>query len=249
MIHQTGELSRFPHILPKFDGRIVGGYEVEIEDFPYQLALLHVGKPLCGASIVSSKTAITAAHCTHDRIQTNYSVRAGSSFIESGGIVIDVNEVHEHPKFDRYLLDYDVSVLKLAEPLVFSPFIQPVKLDEKGRELEPGHMCTVSGWGTLSWGGSFPTKKLQAVDVPKVLDMVCRNAYGHKKVTNRMICHGYGDGGKDACQGDSGGPLVCDGVQIGIVSFGNRCAVKGYPGVYSKISEESIHDHITKFLD
>ena len=42
-------------------------------------------------------------------------------------------------------------------------------------------------------------------------------------------------------QGDSGGPLqlYIDGawVQIGIVSFGNRCAEPGYPGVYTRITK------------
>jgi hypothetical protein len=42
-------------------------------------------------------------------------------------------------------------------------------------------------------------------------------------------------GGADACQGDSGGPLFTgtgsDAVQHGIVSWGYRCAVMGFPGI------------------
>lgn len=36
-------------------------------------------------------------------------------------------------------------------------------------------------------------------------------------------------------QGDSGGPLVVNGVQVGIVSFGQPCAV-GKPDVYTRVS-------------
>ena len=57
-----------------------------------------------------------------------------------------------------------------------------------------------------------------------------------------MMCAGYDEGVLDACQGDSGGPMIWRGdenspyTQIGIVSWGQGCARKGYPGVYTRCS-------------
>lgn len=49
--------------------------------------------------------------------------------------------------------------------------------------------------------------KLQSVGVKIFPPNYCRQAYG-SIITERMICAGHREGGKDACVGDSGGPLV-----------------------------------------
>lgn len=87
----------------------------------------------------------------------------------------------------------------------------------------------------------------------------CNQKYYGKIDSIAMFCAGYRQGGIDSCQGtsnkqvirnlrkllkfvcnnlsgDSGGPFVQNGVQIGIVSWGNGCARAEYPGVYTKVS-------------
>lgn len=52
-----------------------------------------------------------------------------------------------------------------------------------------------------------------------------------------MLCACADNPPRDACQGDSGGPLVYENTIVGIVSFGEGCANRTYPGVYTRVSE------------
>ena len=95
----------------------------------------------------------------------------------------------------------------------------------------------------LVFAVQYPTT-CQYVQVPVITNTACKSdygldIYGDEIITDSMICAGYpGEGGKDSCQGDSGGPLVCnkDGKAIiaGVVSWGERCALRDFPGVYSR---------------
>lgn len=100
---------------------------------------------------------------------------------------------------------------------------------------------TVSGWGTLSAGGSQPTV-LHSVNVPGITNDACKARYCSSRITNQMLCAGnLANGGVDSCQGDSGGPLTYDvagrTTVVGVVSWGIGCASAGYPGVYARVTE------------
>ena len=61
------------------------------------------------------------------------------------------------------------------------------------------------------------------------------------QVETKLFVSGLSSGGADACQGDSGGPLVSKGVDsgyslIGVVSFGEGCALANKYGVYTEVS-------------
>lgn len=45
-------------------GRIVGGVDTDIENFPYQIALFFNQRFTCGGSIFNPTTIVSAAHCT-----------------------------------------------------------------------------------------------------------------------------------------------------------------------------------------
>jgi len=133
----------------------------------------------------------------------------------------------------------DIALIKIQGSFSFSRTVQPVCLPSRGQEWGSRQSFLVSGWGSLSSGGSSPDKLMQ-VTVPKYDQRYCEQDYGANKIWEHVICAGFENGGKDSCQGDSGGPLVARiggrFTLAGVVSWGYGCAKAGYPGVYTHVS-------------
>ncbi|KAL5333082.1 trypsin-like serine protease [Aspergillus crustosus] len=225
---------------PSINPAIVGGTEVSIEDYPYQIALLTYGVATCGGTIISPNHIVTAAHCVSNAPVTELAIRAGSSFFASGGKVLNVSAVAVHPQYYAPSVDNDIAVLTLNESLELGSGIAAAGLPGSTGEndigsgaLSAGQEVVISGWGSVSEGGAFsPT--LRAVTVSVVDIEECRASFqDFGIITDSMFCAGIPGGGKDACQGDSGGPVVANRVLVGVVSWGNGCAKVGYPGVYA----------------
>lgn len=112
-----------------------------------------------------------------------------------------------------------------------------------------GYNPFISGWGTLHENG-HGSHVLQMVQVPVIDNKPCEDLYKKMEYVapgrfdKRVMCAGFLEGGKDSCQGDSGGPMVLpifeNGrfpiYQIGVVAYGNGCARKDSPGVYSRVT-------------
>ncbi|XP_073844301.1 trypsin 5G1-like [Musca autumnalis] len=225
--------------LPRLDGRIVGGHEVDIKDVPFQVSL-QSSFHFCGGSLISKRFVLTAAHCTagHSAVNPGFKVRVGSSYSTKDGILLKPLRIHQHEKYNPMNIDYDFSLLELEDyELLSLPFeVEFAKLPSSDADLPDGTLVTVSGWGNTQ-NSSESNRVLRAVHVPTVNQDVCEQAYrGFGEITDRMVCAGYTEGGKDACQGDSGGPLFYKDTLVGVVSWGYGCARPNYPGVYSRVT-------------
>jgi trypsin len=162
------------------------------------------------------------------------SIRAGSSAHASGGDVLSVKRIVQHPSYNPNTIDYDYSLLELDGDISFDTTKQPVPLPDQDEAIADGASTFVSGWGNTQ-NPAESSSILRGVYVPIVNLNTCNNNYGGG-ITARMLCAGYAAGGKDACQEDSGGPLVGNGKLHGVVSWGAGCAQPNYPGVYSRVA-------------
>uniref|UniRef100_A0A4X2M648 trypsin n=1 Tax=Vombatus ursinus TaxID=29139 RepID=A0A4X2M648_VOMUR len=126
-------------------------------------------------------------------------------------------------------------LIKLKTPAVINSYVAPILLPKSCPTA--GIECLVSGWGntvTCPMSHTDYPDLLQCLNVPILSDAQCKSSYPGL-ITENMVCAGFLEGGKDSCQGDSGGPVVCNGELQGIVSWGDGCAQKDKPGVYTKV--------------
>ncbi|KAK4871461.1 hypothetical protein RN001_015585 [Aquatica leii] len=235
--------------------RVVGGEESLPGRWPWMAAIfLHGNRRTefwCGGALITSKHVLTAAHCTRDSQQRpfaarQFTVRLGDIDLKredepSAPVTFKVSEVRAHPRFSRVGFYNDIAILVLDRPARKSKYVIPLCLPppQLRNEKFAGQRTTVVGWGTTYYGGKESTVQRQAV-LPVWRNEDCDDAY-FQPITSNFICAGYSHGGTDACQGDSGGPLMIfwdtRWIQVGVVSFGNKCGEPGYPGVYTRVTE------------
>jgi len=228
-------------------GRIVGGMPAVEGQFPHQLMHRYYGSYICGAVIIDSKFALTAAHCVHEDGVTDppaaVSLVAGKLSRTVAGPneqIVQVTRIVAHADYDEYWFSNDIAIMYIGGgEFLNNNFIQAVPLPASQQQTHPGTI-TVSGWGTTSAGGQLaPT--LMHVTIPTISDADCQRSYPDEQVLPSMLCAGLTQGGQDSCQGDSGGPLIStDSSQrtylSGLVSWGYGCAAAGYPGVNTEVS-------------
>ena len=265
----TAESSQMPESLPSNldeDSKIVGGFHANKTDWPF-IAKLNIG---CGASILSSKWLLTAAHCceVHPTIIITGAQKGGYSFTG------DTNEkqykikniiIHEKYGVAGFEYGFDFCLLETEETMELDgTYSGTVSLPDRAPKFpSPSYKCSidlcssdkcckcaVAGYGTTQYEGLL-ADALMATDVNLIDNHVCSDLVSgfHQE---SEFCAGYLEGGRDSCQGDSGGPLVCydrydNAILTGVVSWGYKCAVAHNPGIYGKVF--TIVDWINGYLD
>ena len=234
--------------------KIVGGEEAVAHSLPYQVSLQGLdGSHFCGGSIIAQDMVLTAAHCVEDMGEDpQLQVHVGAHDVTSNvGQKIKVATVYSHKEYPG--LSKDVAVLKLSESINDSN-AKVIRMADQSyfeNNVTAGTVMKVSGWGALQSGGGIADKLMQ-VEVPYVTNAVCNSAQAYNgSVQETEMCAGFKTGGKDSCQGDSGGPLVIEQngefVQVGVVSWGEGCAMADKYGVYANVA--SLNDWIVNAMN
>ena len=232
---------------------IVNGSAVDIAAQPWLGAVLNddltrgdasrpaVERLWCGGTLIAPSLVLTAAHCVTDRTGRQmppgpFQVRFGATRLDvPGGETVDVTRIERDPEYNPKGYAHDAALLILARPVA----IAPATLASGNIALREGRLVSIVGWGLQSEDGFMASPTLQGAQVPLWSNARCYEAYDRWLIKHEpalQLCAAPRRGGVDTCFGDSGGPLILDegGPKLlGVVSFGNGCAQRGFPGIYA----------------
>ncbi|CAI5798686.1 transmembrane protease serine 9 [Podarcis lilfordi] len=222
--------------------KIVGGSGAARGEWPWQASLwLRRKEHKCGAVVVADRWLLSAAHCFDVYSDPKMWVAVlGTPFLSGlDGRVEKVFQIHKHPFYNIYTLDYDVALLELASPLSFTSTVKPICLPDHAHLFGQDARCVITGWGSTKEGGLM-ARQLQKAAVNLIAEQDCRRFYP-VQISSRMVCAGFLQGSVDSCSGDAGGPLACKEASgrwflAGITSWGYGCARPYFPGVYARVT-------------
>ncbi|XP_072552814.1 atrial natriuretic peptide-converting enzyme isoform X2 [Salminus brasiliensis] len=230
--------------------RILGGRTSRPGRWPWQCSLQSdPSGHICGCVLIGKRWALTVAHCFEGRESADvWKVVLGINNLDHPSEHMQTRHVERvivHSRYNRAVVDYDISIIQLDAEVDISSFVRPVCLPQPGHLPTPDTYCYITGWGHM--GNRMPFK-LQEGEVRIISLSQCQSYFDMKTITSRMLCAGYEAGTIDSCMGDSGGPLVCEDPDgrwtlYGLTSWGSVCFSKVLgPGVYANVT------HFTEWI-
>ncbi|XP_018575509.1 trypsin-1 [Anoplophora glabripennis] len=228
---------------------IFRGAKADSDEYPHMAAL---GYPKdnnqtdlewrCGASIISHKFLLTAAHCIRDKSQISPTIaRLGITKLdEKNAQDLSIKKTIMHPEFDAKRVHNDIALIEVNEGIAFQGKTFPACLHF---DYEVPSILTATGWGTNGSNSSSFSNALMEADLVSVSNNECDDYYSTRlieprNISDTQLCAKYNTG--DTCQGDSGGPLQIKINEtyfiVGITSFGVGCGENHF-GVYTRVSK------------
>lgn len=254
---------RVPPIENRLTFHIIDGEEAEDGEFPFMAALGYESEDIpngydyrCGASMISDKFLLTAAHCIPMKSRPVVALLGTNDLAAvNPGVVVRIKDFYPHPKYRTSQSYNDIALIELERSVINEPNVSPICLFSSTKDLQESVVLTAEGYGIVDVDRQQRSQHLMKVNLTTVALDKCNQSFADNNLlkNNRKLPQGLIDTQYcatglentitkqigDTCQGDSGGPLqiVQDDKYklVGVTSFGNGCG-SNTPSVYTRVA-------------
>jgi len=237
-----------PTLFDNVDSQIIGGTNAAVGAWPWQLSQQRLGTSWshsCGASLLSARYALSAAHCVDGSSASNLRVIAGlhDRSNTAGTVTSNVSSYKMHESYNTGTPTYsnDIAILTLATAINQGTNIRYAALPANNNNNFAGTTGVITGWGRTSSAQTLPNV-LQQANVGILTLAQCQSQASGANIWANHICIYDSANTRGACNGDSGGPVNCNSggyLVAGIASFvfqsGGAC-LPSRPSVYTRTS-------------
>ncbi|XP_067650655.1 chymotrypsin-like serine proteinase [Haliotis asinina] len=224
--------------------RISGGTPLAPGELPYlasvQLHSSNAWYHLCGGALISDTRVLTAAHCISG-IASHYRVVLGEhslNLVDGTEQYILVKSYIIYPDYNGNAIGFpnDIAVIHLSQNAdTNSTVISTIPLANHGDDFT-GVDCTISGWGSSAGSEELNDTPSKAT-FPAISNAACVSLWAN--VPNTLIYPSHvcmmGKSGQAGCHYDNGGPMVCNGVLVGVFSWGESSCDGKLPTVMTSV--------------
>ena len=233
----------------KIDKLVTNGNVAGRHDFPFKAALISTmtfGEALCGGSLISRQSVLTAAHCIHGSTESVIILGASdlSNPNEPNQVRFSVQStnyrIHHHYRVG--ITNSDIGIVRFDFPIhVFTHAVNVISLPSEAllNDVLANENSIVLGFGRYLESSDSFSYNLRYVNVPTITNLACSIRFPSLIDTSHICTSGLG--GRGFCHGDIGSPLMIQRngveIQIGIASFfpESGCS-SGAPSVYTRIT-------------
>ncbi|XP_018021665.2 uncharacterized protein LOC108677872 [Hyalella azteca] len=161
-----------PYATAADGSRIIGGHLSQEGQLPWMASLLYRGlygnKHFCGASVISRRWLLTAAHCVKPlpfKDSSRLAAMVGVTDLSktNSGKLLMVKTIIPHPRYDEDRMTNDIAILEVDSDIYDKGDgrVRPICLPSDDLMID-NMAATVAGWGLVTDGGEASSKLLTA---------------------------------------------------------------------------------------
>ncbi|KAG2465822.1 CORIN enzyme, partial [Polypterus senegalus] len=140
--------------------RILGGRTSRPGRWPWQCSMQsEPSGHICGCVLIGKKWVLTVAHCFEGREKASvWRVVFGINNLDHPSDFMQTRQVNRiilHPRYNRAVVDYDISIVELDTEINETSYVRPVCLPSRDQSAQPDTYCYITGWGHMGNRSKF----------------------------------------------------------------------------------------------